>query len=180
MVAGDGVGEDELVVASGVGGDGGYGNQGLCDVIGVVERNECFGDGGAVGGESSGEGDVAAGELLRRGGGGSDGSGDGDELDDHIGAHGGLVGRVARIGRLIARRAWRRLFNLEREAAAFISGHLADIGPESVDVAVQLNQGVCHPRAVGHEPSCDGDVAPDELLSWGGDSGDCCGSGGPA
>ena len=64
VVAGDGVGEGELVVASGIGGGGSYGSQ-LCDVVGVVEGNECFGDGGAVCRERSGDGDVAPGELLR-------------------------------------------------------------------------------------------------------------------
>ena len=167
MVGGDSVGEGELVVACCVSRGGGFGNQGLHDVIGVVEGNECFGDGGAVGGESSGDGDVAPGELLRGGGGSGDGGRDGDVGDDHVGARGGLVGRVARIGRLIARRAWRRLLNVEREAAAFSSGHLVHPGPESVDVAVQLNQGVCYPGAVGGERSGDGDVATGELL-WGG------------
>ena len=88
VAAGGGVGEGELVVACGVGRGGGYGNQ-LYDVIGVVEGNGCLGDGGAVGRERSGDGDVAPDDLLRGGGGGGDGGGLGDVGDDYLGARGG-------------------------------------------------------------------------------------------
>ena len=85
VVAGDGVGEGELVVACGVSGGGGYGNP-LHDIIGVVEGNGCLGDGSEVGGERSGDGDVAPGELLSGGGGGGDGGREGDVGDDYLGA----------------------------------------------------------------------------------------------
>ena len=171
MLAGGGAGEGELVVACGVGGGGGYGNE-LYSIIGVVEGDECFRDGGAVGRERSGDGDVAADRLLQGNNGGGDSGGDGDKGDDHLGALRAGAGAVALIGGLIVRRAWRRLLDLEREAAAFTGGRRADAGPESVDVVVQLNQGVCYPGAVGGELSGDGDVAPDDLLrrsSGGGD-----------
>ena len=94
MAGRGGVGEGELVVACGVGRRGGYGNP-LHDIIGVGEGNGCLGDGGAVGGERSGDGDVAPDELLSGGNLGGDGGGDGDVGDGYLGAHGELVCRSA-------------------------------------------------------------------------------------
>ena len=171
MLAGGGVGEGKLVVACGVGGSGGYGNE-LYDIIGVVEGDGRFRDEGAVGRERSANDDVAPDDLFLGRGGGGDSGRNGDVGDDHFGALRAGVGAVTLIGDLIVRRAWRRLLDLERKAAAFTGGRRADACPESVDVAVQLNQGVCYPGAVGGELSCDGDVTPDDLLrrsSGGGD-----------
>ena len=129
MVAGGGVGEGELVVACGVGGDGGYEN--FFSSVRFVERDGCLCDRGAVGGEGSGDGDVAPEDLLPGGSGGGDRGGDGDVGYGEFIAHRGVVRRAARVRDLEGACSRVRLCDPKGEAAPLISGRIADAIPKT-------------------------------------------------
>ena len=129
MVAGTGVGEGELVVACGVGGDGGYEN--FFSSVRFVERNGCLCDRGAVGGEGSGDRDVAPDELLSGGDGGGDGRGDGDIRYGEFIAHRGVVRRAARVRDLESTCSRARLGDPKGEAAPRVRGRIADAIPKT-------------------------------------------------
>ena len=165
-----GVGEGELVVACGVGGGSRYGN--LFGSVRFVEGDGHCRQRGAFGRESSGNRDVVPDDLLSGGGGGGYGGGDGDEGDDRLGAHGGLVGRSARGAHYVGMAAGGGVGEGELVEAGSVSRGSGDGNP-LCGLRSEKGEGHgCQSGAFCQQATGDGDVAADDLLSGGGGGGD--------